>query len=104
MLESMGSPGLLLVLLLVFIFVQRWLHAELQAVLLLLTRSSQLSIGIFSLILFPGVVLHEGSHYFTARLLGVKTGRFSFIPGIVPGENFDLDMLKRPGPTCFVIP
>ena len=94
MLESMGSPGLLLVLLLVFIFVQRWLHAELQAVLLILTRSSQLSIGIFSIILFPGVVLHEGSHYFTARLLGVKTGHFSFIPSIVPGGKLRLGYVE----------
>jgi hypothetical protein len=92
--QSMGSPGLLLVFLMVFIFVQRWLHAELQAVLLILTRSSQLSIGIFSLLLFPGVVLHEGSHYLTARLLGVKTGRFSIIPSIVPGGKLRLGYVE----------
>ncbi len=94
MLESMGSPGLLLAFFFVFIFVQRWLHAELQAVLLILTRSSQLSLGIFSLLLFPGVVLHEGSHYITARVLGVKTGRFSIIPTIVPGGKLRLGYLE----------
>ncbi len=94
MLESMGSPGLLLVFFLVFIFVQRWLHAELQAVLLILTRSNQLSIGIFSLLLFPGVVLHEGSHYLTARVLGVKTGRFSIIPSIVPGGKLRMGFVE----------
>ncbi len=42
-----------------FLFVQRWLHRELQALLLLITRRQDLSLGLFSLFFFPGVLLHE---------------------------------------------
>lgn len=63
-----------------FWVVQRWLHRELQAVLLLLTRNHSVSIGIFSLLFFPGVLLHETSHFLMARLLGVRTGKFSLVP------------------------
>jgi hypothetical protein len=59
---------------------QRRLHFEAQAVFLLLTRSKEITIALFSLLFFPGVLLHESSHYVMARLLGVRTGRFSLIP------------------------
>lgn len=63
-----------------FLLVQRWLHRELQTLLLLITRRQDLSLGLFSLVFFPGVLLHESSHYLMARVLGVKTGRFSLLP------------------------
>lgn len=66
--------------LLVFIAVQRWLYRELQAIFLLITRQANTALGIFSLLLFPGVFLHELSHFIMARLLFVRTGRFSLIP------------------------
>lgn len=59
---------------------QRFLHREIQAVLLILTRHAGLTTLLFSLLFFPGVVLHEASHFLTAALLGVQTGRFSLIP------------------------
>lgn len=65
--------GLLLLL-------QRSLHREAQAIFLLLTRRSEIAIALFSLIFLPGVLLHESSHYLMARLLGVRTGRFSILP------------------------
>ena len=73
-----------------FLFVQRWLHRELQALLLLITRRQGLSLGLFSLFFFPGVLLHESSHYVMARVLGVKTGRFSLLPELT--ENGKLRM------------
>ena len=59
---------------------QRFLHREIQAVLLILTRRADLTIALFSLIFFPGVLLHEMSHWVAAKLLGVRTGRFSLFP------------------------
>ncbi len=38
------------------------------------------TIGLFSLLFLPGVLLHELSHLVMAKLLRVKTGRFSLIP------------------------
>lgn len=59
---------------------QRYLHREIQAVLLILTRRADLTIALFSLIFFPGVLLHEISHWAAAKLLGVRTGRVSLFP------------------------
>jgi hypothetical protein len=63
-----------------FVFLQRFLHREIQAFLLILTRSQGVSQVLFALIFFPGVLIHELSHFLTAKLLGVWTGRFSLIP------------------------
>ena len=64
----------------VFIFLQRSLHSEIQAFFLILTRRPGMTQVIFALIFFPGVLLHETSHFLTAKLLGVQTGKFSLVP------------------------
>ncbi len=70
--------------LLLFIFTQRRFQRELQAVFLLITRSPKAAVVAFSILLFPGVLLHETSHFVAARVLGVKTGRFSLLPELMP--------------------
>ncbi len=82
------------VCLLLFLFVQRWLHNELQAILLLLTRRPQLTVGLFSLLFFPGVLLHETSHWVAAIILRVKTRRFSVIPRILPGGKIRMGYVE----------
>jgi len=76
------------------IFVQRRLHRETQAVFLLLTRHKEISLALFSLLFFPGVLLHELSHYITARLLGVRTGRFSLLPTPLPDGRLRLGFVE----------
>jgi hypothetical protein len=94
------SPALLkasltlLVCLLLFLVVQRWLHREIQAVLLILTGRQDVVIGLFSLLFLPGVLLHEGSHYLAACLLGVKTGRFSVLPQRLPNGRLRLGYVE----------
>lgn len=80
--------------LLLFVFTQRWLHNELQAILLLLTRRPQLTVGLFSLLFFPGVVLHETSHLIAAVILRVKTRRFSVIPRVLPGGKIRMGYVE----------
>ena len=63
-----------------FIFIQRILHREFQAFLLILTRNSRITQVIFSLVFLPGVLLHEISHFIMAKILAVPTGKFSLIP------------------------
>ena len=70
---------LFLLLLLPLVILQRLLHREIQAVLLIITRNPQLTIGLFSVLFFPGVFLHELSHFVMAKLLRVRTGHFSLI-------------------------
>ncbi len=65
------------------VFIQRALHREIQSVFLILTRNPPLAMGLFALLFFPGVVLHETSHYVVARILGVRTGGFSLIPQVM---------------------
>lgn len=61
-------------------FMQRWINRHLQGVALLLTGRVQWSILFYAVIMFPGVLLHELSHWVVANLLGVRTGRFSLLP------------------------
>ncbi|MBI5945972.1 MAG: hypothetical protein HY864_16545 [Chloroflexi bacterium] len=69
-----------LLMLVPLVFLQRLLHREIQAVLLIVTRNPWLSIVLFSALFFPGVLLHELSHFLLAKLLRVRTGKFSLIP------------------------
>ncbi len=62
------------------VFLQPRLHREVQAVFLMVTRNPSLTILLFSILFFPGVLLHEVSHFLMAKLLRVRTGRFSVLP------------------------
>ena len=62
------------------VYLQRFLQREIQSIFLLITRQPQISMALFSILFLPGVFLHEASHFIMARLLGVKTGRFSLVP------------------------
>ncbi|MFH2038941.1 MAG: hypothetical protein ABIJ65_05845 [Chloroflexota bacterium] len=62
------------------IYLQRALHSEFQSVFIIITRKPNVAIALFALVFFPGVFLHELSHLVVARLVGVRTGRFSLIP------------------------
>lgn len=59
---------------------QRWIHRHLHGVAYLLTGNKNWAIVLYALILFPGVLLHELSHWLTATLLGVRTGSLSILP------------------------
>jgi len=76
------------------IFLQRLLHREIQAVFLILTRDVRLTIGIFQIIFLPGVFLHEASHFLMAKILRVRTGRFSVIPRALPDGRLQLGYVE----------
>lgn len=67
-------------MLLPLVFLQRFLHREIQIIFFLITRNKPLTIALFSMLFFPGVLLHELSHFLVAKILGVRTGGFSVIP------------------------
>jgi hypothetical protein len=73
----------LVALLGLFLAAQRWLHRQIHAIFLMTTRRPNLALGLFSLIFFPGVFLHEASHYLMAGMLRVRTGRFSLVPKVM---------------------
>ena len=64
---------------------QRALHREIQAVLYIASGgNAQLTMAVFSILFFPGVLLHEFSHFIMAKLLFVRTRGFSVIPKMMP--------------------
>ena len=81
-------------MLLPLIVLQRLLHREIQAVFLILTRDPRITMGIFSFIFLPGVFLHELSHFLMAKILGVRTGRFSLIPQSLPDGRLQLGYVE----------
>ena len=76
------------------VFLQRLLHREIQAVFLISTRHPGLTVGLFSMLFFPGVLLHELSHFLVARLLGVRTGGFSLLPQVLPDGRLILGYVE----------
>lgn len=76
------------------LLIQRGLHREIQAVFMLVTRRPAASILLFSVLFFPGVFLHEASHYLMAFLLRVPRGRFSLIPHAIPGGKLQLGYVE----------
>jgi len=76
------------------VFLQRLLHREIQAVFLLITRHPQLTVALFSILFFPGVLIHELSHFLMAKLLRVHTRGFSIIPNALPDGRLQLGYVE----------
>lgn len=81
-------------MLLPLLLAQRWLHREIQWVLLLITRRPNATVGLFSLLFFPGVLLHEFSHFLMANFLQVRTGHFSLLPELTPDRKLRLGYVE----------
>lgn len=62
------------------LYLERVVHRCLQGVFLLLTGHVGAATLLYSLVLLPGVALHELSHALMALLLGVRVRRFSLRP------------------------
>lgn len=84
----------MLVGLALLVILQRTLHREIQSVFLILTRRPVVTQVFFALIFFPGVLLHELSHFLTAKLLGVRTGSFSLVPHATPDGRLQLGAVE----------
>lgn len=82
------------VTLLLLLILQRWIHAHLHGVSLLLTGRPEWAVVVYAVVLFPGVLLHELSHWLTATLLGVRTGGFSLIPRRQPDGTLQLGYVE----------
>ncbi len=55
-------------------------------------RSKTVSMTILIILLFPGTVVHELAHLFTAEILGVRTGKLTLVP-----ESLEENEIKAGG-------
>ncbi len=76
------------------LLLERWIHRHMQGVFLLLTRHPDLATVIYAAIFFPGVGLHELSHFLMAKLLGVETARVSLWPRRQPDGTLRLGFVE----------
>jgi len=83
---AIALPALLLM--------QRWIHTHLHGVSLLLTGKQERATVVYAIILLPGVLLHELSHWIMATLVGVRTGSFSVIPRTQPDGAVQLGYVE----------
>jgi hypothetical protein len=94
MLEQYEGWLWLLLVLGPLLFIQRSLHQEIQLLLYLIFRRENVSLLVFSLLFLPGVFLHEASHFLTAKILRVRTGRFSLVPKPLPNGKLRLGFVE----------
>ncbi|MBI5044966.1 MAG: hypothetical protein HZC02_03500 [Candidatus Levybacteria bacterium] len=61
-------------------FLSKSLHKKLSLVLYQLTQNITITTYTLAFFFFPGTLIHELSHYLTARLLFIHTGKMSLFP------------------------
>jgi len=64
----------------ILFFLSRWLTHYTYNLCILLFRARSVAITIITILNFPGTVIHELSHLFTAEVLGVRTGKLTLVP------------------------
>lgn len=84
----------LLVLFAPLLLVKRWLSRHLQGVGLLLLGTQEGATALHYIVLLPGVVLHELSHWLAAKLVGVRTAGISLVPRVQRGGTVRLGSVK----------
>jgi hypothetical protein len=66
----------------------------LQGIWLLVVRDPDLALILYSLLMLPGVLVHEASHWVAATLLGVRAGRVSVVPERMPDGTLRLGYVE----------
>jgi hypothetical protein len=78
---------LLFVELAILFFLSRWLTQAVFELCLLVFRARSVAITILTILNFPGTVVHELSHLFTAEVLGVHTGKLTLVPESIQDDE-----------------
>ncbi|MBC7242922.1 MAG: hypothetical protein H5T60_10815 [Anaerolineae bacterium] len=69
-----------IITLLPMIWLNRWISRHLQGLGLLLSGSPNAAVVFYFVVMLPGILVHELSHWATARLLGLRTGKITLGP------------------------
>lgn len=76
------------------LLLQRWIHRHLRGLTYLLTGNMNWAVVAYAIILFPGVLLHELSHWVAALLLRVRTGSISLLPKMQKDGSIQLGYVE----------
>jgi hypothetical protein len=76
------------------VLLEKWIHRHLHGVALLVSRQTQAALYLYALLLLPGTVLHELSHWLMASLLGVRTGKVKLLPERGPDGHVRLGSVE----------
>lgn len=77
----------LLAELILLFFFSRWLIQATYDLFILILGARSVAISLITALNFPGTVVHELSHLFTAEILGVHTGKLTLVPDTIQGEE-----------------
>jgi hypothetical protein len=76
----------------------RWFRQRFFGLLLLITRRPKWAYYVYAGLFFPGVVLHEVSHWLSAKLLKVRTYELSLKPKIFPDGSIRFGYVEMEQP------
>jgi hypothetical protein len=77
-----------------FFFIQARLHRELKLFFYLILRKDSYADMLFYILFFPGILVHESSHWLMAKLVRVPTGKLSLIPRSLPNGKMRLGYVE----------
>jgi hypothetical protein len=75
-------------------FVKRWINRHVQGLGLLLSGDNEAAMLMYFMLLLPGILIHELSHWLAAKLLGVRTGKISLWPSKRRGNQMRLGSVR----------
>lgn len=73
--------------LILLFFISRAVTGDLFQLVYRLTKSRRVAVSFVSLLLYPGTIIHELAHLFTAEILGVRTGKLTLVPEGITDEH-----------------
>lgn len=83
----MYSFGIISIELFILYSITRSLTQSMYITLFIISNSRPFSISCLSILFFPGTVIHELSHLFTAEILGVRTAGLTLVPEGIENTN-----------------
>ena len=67
----------LVVTLVPLFFMKRWINRHIQGLSMLLIGDNEAAMFLYFVLLLPGILIHELSHWLVAMLLGVRTNEMT---------------------------
>jgi hypothetical protein len=79
--------AVLILELMVLYFLSRWVTKTIFMFFLLVFRMREIAVSFLLVLQFPGTVVHELAHLFTAEILGVRTGKLRLEPETIREQD-----------------